>query len=238
MDLSHVFTVYQPIFMFKDDKLFGFESLLRSETGMAPGELFGNARASGGVKALDRLAVKLAIEGFQNQGVGTKLFVNVLPSTLVEPDFLPYLQGVVKDTGFDPTTLVFELIETIIEASFWNGNALKDAVARIRRELGALIAVDDVGSGVACNRNIIEFEPDIVKLDQYFGFELANSTPKQRMVDSYRRLAEDNFTLLLEGIESEEDAETAKRLGVDAGQGFYLGRPGPLDRFAKAVAAR
>ncbi|HZG85560.1 EAL domain-containing protein [Paenibacillus sp.] len=238
MDLSQMFTMYQPLISFKDDKLFGFEALLRSETGAAPGELFENARGRGSVYALDRHAVKLAVEGFRKHGVGTKLFVNVLPSTLVERDFFPYLEGIFADTGFDPTTLVFELTETIVEASFWSGNALKDAVARIRRELGASIAVDDVGSGVACNRNIVEFEPDIVKLDQYFGFELSKSPAKQRMVDSYRRLAEGSFTLVLEGIEFEEDAKAARSLDVDVGQGYALGRPEPLERFAEAAAER
>jgi EAL domain-containing protein (putative c-di-GMP-specific phosphodiesterase class I) len=88
------------------------------------------------------------------------------------------------------------------------------------------IAIDVVGMGIACNQKIIEFQPDFVKLDKYFGIGLSQSKLKQMTVQSYQFLCKGISKIVLEGIETLQDLQVAKELVVHIGQGFYLGKPG------------
>jgi EAL domain-containing protein (putative c-di-GMP-specific phosphodiesterase class I) len=215
---------YQPIYHLKKDTLFGYESLLRHKKDIPPNELFDIARAESKVNELDKMAMKNGILTYSKTALEKHLFVNVLPSTLLQDDFSHFLQTILQETNLNTSKLVFELSETVHEAQFWDTAELQRVVSSLRQK-GFSIAIDDVGSGIACNQKLIEFEPEFIKLDRYFGIGLSKSKLKQRTVESYLFLTEGHASLILEGIETQEDAEVAKQLGVELGQGFFYGRP-------------
>ena len=223
---DELYTAYQPLYHLENESLFSFESLLRSKKEIPPNILFDTARTESKVNLLDRISIKKGISGFTGQK-DVLLFLNVFPSTLIQEDFFEFLDENIEQFEVNKNQLVFELNETVREAGHWSIPALKTVVNELKKQ-GVKIAIDDVGTGIACNQKIIEFEPDFVKLDKYFGIGLSQSKLKQMTVQSYQFLCKGISQLVLEGIETLEDLQLAKELGVHIGQGFYLGKPDSL----------
>ncbi|MGJ9458485.1 EAL domain-containing protein [Oceanobacillus sp. CF4.6] len=105
---------------------------------------------------------------------------------------------------------------------------MKSNISLLKKR-GFQIAIDDVGKGSASLKSIIELEPDYLKMDNYFAFDLSVSEQKQEMIKSFMTYCENtNTKFILEGIEKTEDLAVAKDLGVLYGQGFLLGKPTSL----------
>ena len=97
-------------------------------------------------------------------------------------------------------------------------SALKDA--------GIQVAIDDVGFGRSSLESLILLEPNLVKIDQKVVRGAAADPGKQR---SLKRLVDVvnamNCEVVAEGIESREDLELLRQVGVPHGQGFLWGQP-------------
>jgi EAL domain-containing protein (putative c-di-GMP-specific phosphodiesterase class I) len=105
--------------------------------------------------------------------------------------------------------------------------ALREAVADLGR--GVEIAVDDAGAGFASLRHVIELRPDYVKLDITLIRGVGDDDARRALVAGMVHFAAETGCLLVaEGIETEAELEALRQLGVGLGQGYLLGRPGPL----------
>lgn len=226
---NDLYTYYQPLYRLDNQTLFSYESLLRCKGNTPPDVLFDTARLESKVNILDRTAIERGMSTYSkyNSAQAPLLFLNILPSTLLQEDFFEFLHTNLEKTGIPANQLVFEISESASEAKNWDMVSLKKSIYTLR-EKGIQIAIDDVGTGIACNKKIIEFEPDFVKLDKYFGMGLSASLLKQSTVQMYVFLCKGTSKVILEGIETEEDLKLAKSLGVDIGQGYFLGKPEPL----------
>lgn len=220
-DIHHVF---QPVICSQTKKTIGYEALLRHARTSNPVALFQTAREQGWHSKLDMLSIEKVIETFRFHHVET-LFINIFPTTLLTQDFPTFLEKVISENSFNSNQIVFELNETAEEKHVWGNPNLKDIVSLIRKK-GFHIAIDDVGVGAASLKQVIEYNPDIIKLDRYFSNQLAVSDDKQAVlaffVDYCRKK---NKKLVLEGIENLEDFESAKSLDVPYLQGYYIGKP-------------
>lgn len=218
--------VYQPVICSQTKKTIGYEALLRHEQISNPVSLFKTAREQDLHTKLDMLSIEKVIETFQFDHVET-LFINIFPTTLLTRDFPHFLENLLAENSFNSNQIVFELNETEEDKQVWSEPLLKDIVA-LMREYGFYIAIDDVGVGAASLKQVIEYKPDIIKLDRYFSNELAFSEDKQAVlsffVDYCRKK---NKKLVLEGVENWEDFERAKELDVPYLQGYYIGKPSP-----------
>lgn len=103
---------------------------------------------------------------------------------------------------------------------------------------GVLIAVDDAGAGYSGLQHIIQLSPDIIKLDMSLT-RAVDSDPARRALSSamvfYAR--ETGSRIVAEGIETVAELDTLKLLGANAGQGYLLGRPGPLEALPPSWSA-
>ena len=103
-------------------------------------------------------------------------------------------------------------------------------MARLRR-MGALISVDDAGSGYSTLTHILMLAPDIIKLDRELITGIDLDPVRRALVTSLVSFAgETGAKILAEGIENADELETVRSLGVLFGQGFHLARPAPLDQ--------
>ena len=96
------------------------------------------------------------------------------------------------------------------------------------QDLGFRLAIDDLGNGSSSLRKVVELQPDFVKLDKYFSENLSLSIRKQRLIKLLVEFCKGDSQIVLEGIEQKEDHDIGKKLGVDLGQGYYIGKPKPL----------
>ncbi|HEX7055778.1 MAG TPA: EAL domain-containing protein [Bacilli bacterium] len=228
IDQNDFYHVVQPIIRLQDKRIIGFEALLRSDREQKTDKLFSQASSQGQLFNIDTISLYRAMETFEyassNFQLDTKLFLNVFPSTLLHSDFSAFMQTALNRFSIKRNQIVIELNETYDEELLRNIDLLCDKID-LCRSWGFLIALDDVGVGAADIKKMIEFAPDFIKLDRYFSENLAQLEKKQMLLNLMVQFCSGDSSLILEGIEREEDMLTAQKLGIEYGQGYYLGYP-------------
>lgn len=222
---DNLFHFYQPIYNLRNDKLFGYEALLRSDNLENPAKLFKDAMKSNILYHLDTTSLDKALTHYHKQDQQEKLFLNIFISTLLNPTFVRFIETLLSQnrSAYFPN-IVLELNESVEEEEMWSEPILHSRISLLR-EMGMEFAIDDFGQGTASLRKAMEIEPEYLKLDRYFAHNLGSNTKKQKFLSLFTEYFGGESTVVLEGIETEHDLHIASELGIDVGQGFYLGRP-------------
>jgi EAL domain-containing protein (putative c-di-GMP-specific phosphodiesterase class I) len=101
------------------------------------------------------------------------------------------------------------------------------------QDLGCRIAIDDFGTGYASYARLKKVKADILKIDGSFIQNLLSSSLDYQIVSSICHLARmKNMQVVAEYVETEEIRDAALGLGIDYLQGFYIGKPEPLEGLA------
>lgn len=149
--------------------------------------------------------------------------VNVSPILLEQPGFLEFIVGLVNPK--QANRLIIEITETLsVERIDYLASLIQDL-----RNYGVMTVLDDFGTGHNSLRNLIYLRSIAkVKIDQQFIQNL-NDPRIFSIVRSITGLCHDlEIQAVAEGIETEEQAITARRLGCDFGQGYFFGKPALL----------
>ncbi|MDQ2969849.1 MAG: EAL domain-containing protein [Acidobacteriota bacterium] len=214
-------TVYQPIFDLNTMELHGHEALTRGplETAFeSPELLFQFAGDHDAIWELEQLCIESAAVHYQ-AGPGGNLFLNV------EADSITALT-----TRRETMELLLRLkprvvIEVTERSAIRDIPVFREALAALR-EKGFRIAIDDAGSGYASLQSIAELRPNYLKVANTLVTGLHGDTIKRDVVEMLVNLARRiDAVCVAEGIETPEDLEECRRLGIPYGQGFYLGVP-------------
>jgi EAL domain-containing protein (putative c-di-GMP-specific phosphodiesterase class I) len=222
-------TFFQPIMRMHDRSVLGYEALTRGPEGstlQSPLHLFGIAAEADLVFELDRLCRRRALTNSVGMPPANKLFINVLPSSMYDPDFQSedFVQSL-DDLGLTPEQVVFELTE---KYAIENYTLFGEAVQNFTK-MGFSIAVDDIGAGHSGLEKIAHLNPRYLKFDMQLVRDIDTSYVRREMVKALKILADKmGSTIIAEGIERREELVTLLNLGIDYGQGFLLGRPAPL----------
>jgi diguanylate cyclase (GGDEF)-like protein len=218
--------VFQPIFDLRNGAPRGYEGLIRPMPGSGfadPGELFAAAEAVGRTVELDLACMATAIAGFASRRLPGSLTLNVSPRTLESDDFT--VRGLVQMLdrhGLASNRVVLELTE---RAAIEDMDRLIRAVEACRAA-GMRLAADDVGAGNAGLRLLSQLRFDIVKIDLSLVQGGAVRSTSQEVVRTLKDLADRWGALVIaEGVETPEQLEFVRSLGIRAGQGYLLGRP-------------
>jgi EAL domain-containing protein (putative c-di-GMP-specific phosphodiesterase class I)/CheY-like chemotaxis protein len=168
---------------------------------------------------LELAAVGAAITAVDELPDGMFVSVNVSWTTMVTDAFHQLLEQV------DGRKLVVELTEHDRVGDY---SLLEGSVRRLH-DRGTRLAVDDAGAGFASLDHILRLGPDIVKLDRNLIMGVDRDPIRRSMIAAFVHFAnETGIALIAEGIESFEELETLRRLGVRHAQGFHLARPTDL----------
>ena len=115
-------------------------------------------------------------------------------------------------------------------------SALNDNVGYIKSEcdrmkaLGYHIWLDDFGSGYSSLNTIADYDFDVLKLDLIFLRNFGHNPKTGALMNHIMRGAEGmGLASLCEGVESQEHFEFLKKIGCERAQGFYFGKPMPLE---------
>ena len=221
-------SVFQPIFSLSHMRAVGYEGLLRAhdmlDRPVSPLDVFGEAARVGDVLQLDRLAQTLHLENFKVLGAEREwLFLNVHPGALTDPYLSAALLATLNRLGLPPRRIVLEVLEQRAE----DLERLADAVRQFR-ERGFLIALDDFGAGHSNVERIWQLNPDIVKLDRIMLSHAAHRADMGTILPGLVALLHEAGKLVLvEGVETEHEAQMALACNADFVQGFFFGRPNP-----------
>jgi diguanylate cyclase (GGDEF)-like protein len=218
--------VFQPIFDLRTGRPRGFEGLVRPmpSSGFAdPVELFSAAEAAGRTVELDLASLTTSITAFSSLDLPGSLTLNVSPRTLESDQFSVHgLVQLLQRHRVDPRRIVLELTE---REAVEEMDRLISAVEACRAA-GMRIAADDVGAGNAGLRLLSQLRFDIVKIDLSLVQGGAVRATSQEIVRTLKDLADRWGALVIaEGVETSEQLEFVRSLGIRAGQGYLLGRP-------------
>jgi EAL domain-containing protein (putative c-di-GMP-specific phosphodiesterase class I)/CheY-like chemotaxis protein len=212
---------FQPITRLRERAVVGVEALARfaGPPTRAPSLWFAEAETVGLREELELSAARQAIGALPELPPAAYLTINVSPTTLVRSGFRKLLANA------DGSRLVVEVTE---HAPIQDYASLSEALKALR-ELGIRFAIDDAGAGYSSLRHILELNPDLIKLDISLIRNIHRDTSKQALAAGLISFAAKiDASIIAEGIERHAEAAKLLELGVEYGQGYLLGRPGPL----------
>ena len=228
--LDHrIYSVYEPIVQVEDKTVFGYEALARGAEGSAfhsPVALFTAAEDFELVFELDCVCRESGLRGAVDFPKGTKLFLNIRPTTIHDPAFKEdKLIETLERRGLAPTDVVFEISEQESISSFGAFREMRDYY----RSLGFQFALDDTGSGYAGLEELLEIEPDYIKIDRSMVSGVDQDPARQDVLTALLQLADKMGAQVIgEGLDTLEELDMLGRLGIRFGQGWLFGRATPL----------
>ncbi|HEY3524053.1 MAG TPA: EAL domain-containing protein, partial [Candidatus Limnocylindrales bacterium] len=221
--------LYQPIFNLGEKRLIGVEALVRSATddGFAgAGGLFEAAHVTGQIVDLDRAALHVVTEHLEALPPEVLLTLNLSPRSFESGEFsAAALLRILAAHGMEPNRVILELTE---REQISDIDRVRSAIDSLRAA-GMRVAADDVGAGNAGLRLLSQIQFDVVKIDLSLIQANARREPVSSVLSSLVDLANRWGALTIaEGIETAAQLETVRSIGVDAAQGYFLGRPSTL----------
>lgn len=226
---------FQPIFGLSHQRPLGYEALLRvrDETGQAvsPKSLFDSLTRMQR-KELDKLCHRLHLGNYlsmaDNKGW---LFLNMTTDVFLSTakvDHARQFEALLQELDFPAHRLVIEVLEEQVrdEQDF-------EAAVSCFRQLGCLIALDDFGAGSSNFDRVWKLKPQIVKLDRSLIAQSAQDRHVRRLLPQMVALLhEAGVMVLIEGIETQDEACIALDADADFAQGFLFGKPSPSFEFS------
>jgi len=217
--------VYQPIWRLGEARPIGFEALARfpsqtpAQPGRSPDQWFNDAAIVGLAESLEVLAVEKALAALLLLPADVYLTVNVSPLTAHGAALHQVLRR------HDLTRIVLEITE---HEGVDDVVALRDALADLR-ERGMRLAVDDAGAGYSGLQQILQLQPDVIKLDRFFVSGIDTDPSRRALAAALAEFSNQvGSTIVAEGVEVEAELATLEKLGFKIIQGYLLGRPMPL----------
>ncbi len=215
---------YQPIYLFQPFQFFGIEVLARpiSKGELAnPEKFFKVALQYGLYMELEMLSWSIALSQISKIIKDEKIFLNCNPYFVESSQFIR-VRAIFEKNHIPTQNVILEITE---RSEIKNFRLFYDQL-QLYRNYGFRFAVDDVGGGYASLESIVETKPEVVKIDHHIIREIEKDSYKQsvvRFIASFCK--ENNIISIAEGIETQEEFITVCRLGVNAGQGFFLFKP-------------
>jgi EAL domain-containing protein (putative c-di-GMP-specific phosphodiesterase class I) len=213
----------QPVVRLSDGRCVGVEALSRFPPAFGrPDLVFAAADTVGLGVELERLAVSRAWPLLSHLAADQFLSVNLSPAAATVLS-----ERAQRSDELPMPRLVVEITEHSVIDSY----ADLRAVLQPLRDAGLRVAVDDAGAGYASLRHVVELRPDFIKIDRDLVHGLADDHARRVAVSAFVLLALDlDATVIAEGLERPADLAALCDLGVDAAQGFLLGRPSTSER--------
>ncbi len=229
VDRDLVSLVYQPIVDSRTGQLRGHEALMRLRdfdgSPVHPPVFIPLAEETGAIIELGKWALERACNDLQENPMGEFVSVNVSAVQLRSPGFPLQVAEVLARTGLRAARLALEVTEGI---DIYLETQAQKNIEQLK-QLGVSIWLDDFGTGFAGLAWLHQFDFDVVKIDRCFVLECQTEQGLALLTDMVRMLGNQKFTVLVEGVETAEQAELMTKLGVDLVQGYHYGRPAALE---------
>jgi EAL domain-containing protein (putative c-di-GMP-specific phosphodiesterase class I) len=239
LDRKTIRAVLQPIVKVRDGaapfEVFGVEGLARGPASSvlgSPSFLLAYAARKELLFEADMICIRAALAEVVQLSSSVTTFLNVQPRSLTNPDFTARLCDEVHQSGLEERSIVLELTE---QQTIVNPRAFASTLQRLR-DCGFRIALDDFGEG-SSNLNLFQdLRPDFLKISGTFCRGLAQDSFKQIIVQSTAEMAARAGTLtIMEAVETADDAQVLRRLGIDYAQGYFFLKPLPGRDLAQAL---
>ncbi|MCA9415976.1 MAG: EAL domain-containing protein, partial [Candidatus Omnitrophica bacterium] len=164
-----------------------------------------------------------AIELASGLGMNSLLSINFLPNAVYNPEAcIQTTLRAAKDFNFPQRNIIFEVTEGEKVTDHGHLKSIFDEYKR----LGFKTAIDDFGAGYSGLNLLAEFQPDIIKLDRALIMGIDQDHVRQTIVGAVLSVTRElGIDVIAEGIETTEESQTLRDLGVRLFQGYLLAHP-------------
>ncbi|ARP62794.1 bifunctional diguanylate cyclase/phosphodiesterase [Mesorhizobium sp. WSM1497] len=217
----------------------GYEALLRwthPVHGMIPpAEFIPIAEENGSIMAIGEWVLRTVCRQAASWGNGHKIAVNLSPVQFAHADLAKLVHQILIETGLSPKRLELELTESTIVAD----KVRTLHVLRQVKALGVTIAIDDFGTGYSSLDTLRSFPFDKIKLDRSFMADVERSPQAKAIIRAVLTLGRSlDIPVLAEGVETHVQLTILQVEGCNEAQGYFLGRPKPIDQITGDTDAR
>ncbi|MEH8123307.1 putative bifunctional diguanylate cyclase/phosphodiesterase [Aeromonas veronii] len=224
---------FQPVIRLQDSRLTGLEVMARwlTEEGILKDafDFIPLAEQCGLILELDYQILRHTCQQLKNwlpiSGQSKfKVAINLSGKHLVNHDHIMRLMGIIEEEGIVPGYLIFEFNER--ELSRQDSDAL--ASLHELRAKGIQISLDDFGTGFSSLNALFHFPVDYIKVDDSFTQRMLQSPKDLALIRAMRDICQDlDYTLVVEGIENQQQLQKLIDIGCRMGQGRYISPPMP-----------
>jgi len=236
IDERQLVVYYQPIVSLSDNRIRGFEALVRwdhPERGLIlPDEFIPISEESDLIVILGRWVLR---ESCRQMAEWQRNFASVPPLSvsvnvsfrqLSDPRLAQDVECALAESGLDPKSLALELTESSIMGDAEQTLATLDRLKKMNIQL----EIDDFGTGYSSLSYLQKLPFDILKIDRSFISELGNGNGSLDIVKAILELAHSlRLGAIAEGVETEEQLDSLRHLNCDYIQGYLLSKPVSAD---------
>ncbi len=231
----------QPIQPLHENGPAQYELLLRMRDAhgdlIPPGTFLYIAERLGLIQEIDRWVIARAIAMLAEQralGRDLRFEVNLSGHTIGDPQILELIERCLEETSVPPDRLIFEITETAAVANIARATTFVNRLA----ELGCRFALDDFGAGFGSFYYLKHLPFDYLKIDGEFVRHCATNATDRILIGAVVQIARGmGKHTIAEFVADQQSVDVLTELGVDYGQGYFLGCPAPLAQHLIAEAA-
>jgi EAL domain-containing protein (putative c-di-GMP-specific phosphodiesterase class I) len=226
---------FQPIYKLTNGSVFGFEALLRGPEGTLlaqPAKIFNSPRIDKALMhEIDTACILAAVRTGRDLARGHALFVNVHGETLFRfAKRMADLLELLDILQIPASRLVLEVSETTDKTHV---RSIARSIEPLRKR-GMRIALDDVGARYAWLHHMLWLQPEFLKIDRIFVSNLHRCAQKRKLIEAIAGMAQTmEASVIVEGVEREQERDVVESLGIEFGQGYLMGRPLPAQHWMK-----
>lgn len=234
IDEDQLVLYLQPLIDIQADQVHGVEALVRWQhprRGMImPGDFIPRAERSGMMRDLSNWVLRRAlryIAALRSEGWMIGISVNLSARSLLDPDFPDVLAGLLAAYEVPSKVLTVEITEDTLMS---DQRRAMDVVTRVAN-MGVHISIDDFGTGYSQLTYLKQLPASEIKIDRSFVTDMLTSATDTAIVHTTITLGHAlGLRVVAEGIEQEDQSDYLRGLGADIMQGYYYGRPMPIDK--------
>ena len=226
---SGIISYFQPIVDNKTKQVVKYESLVRlvNEYGevWAPWKFLEIAKKGRYYTQITQRVVENSFKALYETQAG--ITINLSALDIEEHTMREHLLELVKEHASRAHRITFELLEDENVKEF---EIIKRFIQHVKA-MGVSIAIDDFGSGYSNFERLLDYEPDIIKIDGSLVKNIATDDYSISIVKLVVNFAKEHgIKTVAEFVENETIYNILYDLGVDYSQGYYFGKPEPLPK--------
>ncbi|MGY3342439.1 diguanylate cyclase (GGDEF)-like protein/PAS domain S-box-containing protein [Bradyrhizobium sp. USDA 4472] len=219
-----------------ESEIIGFEALARWQHPVrgqvSPAEFIPIAEESGLIVEMGEWILREACREAASWPKPLQVAVNLSPAQFMHGDVVGLVHSILIETGLAPGRLELEITEGVLIEDFDRGLAL----LRRLKALGVRISMDDFGSGYSSLSYLQAFPFDKIKIDRAFIINLGRNPQSAAIVRAVIDLGHGlEMSIIAEGVETIDQLAFLAREGCDGVQGYLLGKPLPIGKYADLV---
>jgi diguanylate cyclase (GGDEF)-like protein len=237
LDESKILVYYQPIVALKENRIIGAEALMRLQDDrlgiISPAEFIPGAEEAGLISKLTEIIVRKACVFLETNPLAaarlSHLSLNISADDLTTVEAARKLAEIFEQTPIDKTIIRLEVTESVLLSS-------PKAVSvswSLLSDLGLRFMLDDFGTGYANLETLVQLPFEIVKIDRSVVSNGQNNFELLALISGM--LARLGKQIIAEGVETAQQLEQVRALGIPYVQGYYFSKPVPEEQFLHMI---